>query len=174
MAQSGERIDNGAGMSLRFLKTAADTGGELLEMEAAYEPSGAKPPEHFHPSQSEHFEILQGTMHARVGGEDRELHAGDTLDIEAGVPHSMWNEGPGPAKTLWQTRPALRTEDFFEALFRFAREGAAKSGKPGALRTAVFASEFRDEFRTTSPGPAVQAIAVGVLAPIGRLLGRKP
>ena len=81
-------------MSLRFLKTAADTGGELLEMEATYEPSRGKPPEHFHPRQSEHFEILEGTMHALIAGEERELRSGDTIDIEAGVPHSMWNEGP--------------------------------------------------------------------------------
>jgi quercetin dioxygenase-like cupin family protein len=174
MARRGEQISNGAGMSLRFLKTAADTGGELLEMEATYEKSRARPPEHFHPRQVEHFEILEGTMHARIGGEDRELRTGDTVEIEAGVPHSMWNEGPGTARTLWQTRPALRTEDFFESLFRLARDGAAEGGKPGALRTAVFASEFRDEFRTTSPGPMAQVLAIGVLAPIGRLLGRKP
>jgi quercetin dioxygenase-like cupin family protein len=156
-------------MTLRFLRTAADTGGELLEMEATYEPSRGRPPEHFHPRQQEHFEILEGTMQARIGGDDRQLRTGDTLEVEAGVPHNMWNEGPDRARTLWQTRPALRTEDFFETLFRLATEG----GKPGALRTAVFASEFRDEFRTTSPGPVVQALALGLLAPIGRLLGRK-
>jgi mannose-6-phosphate isomerase-like protein (cupin superfamily) len=171
MAQSGQQLDNGAGMSLHFLKTAADTGGRLLEMEATYEAGGGRPPEHFHPRQAEHFEIREGTMRARVDGEERELRSGETLDIEPGVPHSMWNEGPGRARTLWQTRPALRTEDFFEALFRLAKDG---EGKPGALRTAVFANEFRDEFRTTSPGPVVQALALGVLAPLGRLLGRKP
>src|SRR5438045_2844532 len=51
-------------------------------------------PTHFHPKQAEHFEILEGTMRARIDGQDRELRAGDTLDIEAGVPHSMWNPGP--------------------------------------------------------------------------------
>ena len=173
MARGGEQIENGAGMSLRFIRTSADTGGELLEMEATYEPNRVKPPEHFHPKQAEHFEILEGTMHAQVGGEKRELRSGDTLDIEAGVPHSMWNEGPERARTLWQTRPALRTEEFFETLFRIAREGDAAEQKPGALRTAVFASEFRDEFRPTSPPAALQAVAVGVLAPIGHLLGRK-
>ena len=171
MAHSGEQIDNGGGMTLRFLKTSADTGGELLEMEATYEPGGARPPEHFHPRQAEHFEILEGAMQAEVGGEERELRAGDSLDISPGVPHKMWNEGQGQARTLWQTRPALRTEDFFEALFRLAR---SEGGKPGVLRTAVFASEFRDEFRTTSPGPLAQAVAIRLLAPVGRMLGRKP
>jgi quercetin dioxygenase-like cupin family protein len=173
MARRGEQIDNGAGMTLRFRKTAADTGGELLEMEATYEPRGGKPPEHFHPNQAEHFEILEGTMRAEVGGEERELNAGDTLDIAPKVPHKMWNEGPGPARTLWQTRPALRTEDFFEALFGIARDASAGE-KPGLLRTAVFASEFRDEFRPTSPSAPIQAVAVFAIVPIGRLLGRKP
>ena len=173
MAQSGEQISNGAGMSLRFLRTASDTGGELLEMEATYEPGEVMPPEHFHPNQVERFEILEGTMHARIGGEERELHAGDTIEIEARVPHTMWNEGPGQARTRWETRPALRTEDFFETLFRIAGDSSATAQKPGVLRTAVFASEFRDEFRATSPPAPLQAIAVGVLAPIGLLLGRK-
>ena len=173
MAQSGDQISNGAGMSLRFLRTANDTGGELLEMEATYEPASVKPPEHFHPNQVERFEILEGTMHALIGGEERELNSGDTIEIEARVPHSMWNEGPGQAKTLWQTRPALRTEDFFETLFEIARDGSATAQKPGLLRTAVFASEFRNEFRATAPPAPLQAVAVGVLAPIGRLLGRK-
>jgi len=114
MARSGEQISNPkTGFSLRFLKTAADTDGELLEMEATYESRSGKPVEHYHPRQDEHFEILEGTLHARVAGEERELRGGDSIDIEAGVPHAMWNEGPERARTLWQTRPALRTENFF-------------------------------------------------------------
>jgi mannose-6-phosphate isomerase-like protein (cupin superfamily) len=170
VAQSGEQIGNPAtGFSLRFLKTAADTGGELLEMEATYESGSGKPPEHFHPRQREHFEILEGTMQAIIGGDERELDTGDTIDIEPGVPHAMWNPGPGRSRTLWQTRPALRTENFFETIVR--RGGA---GKAGPLQTAMIASEYRDEFRATSPPPAIQTVVVPMLATIGRLLGRKP
>ena len=169
MARSGEQIGNPkTGFSLRFIKTAANTGGELLEMEATYEGGSAKPPEHFHPRQREHFEILEGAMEARIGGEERELHTGDTIEIEPGVPHAMWNPGPGRARTLWQTRPALRTENFFESIV-----GLGGAGKAGALQTAVIAREYRDEFRATKPSPAIQAVVVPVLASIGRLLGRK-
>jgi quercetin dioxygenase-like cupin family protein len=169
MARSGEQISNPkTGFTLRFIKTAADTGGELLEMEATYESGSQKPPEHFHPSQREHFEILEGAMHAEIGGEERLLRAGDSVDIEPGVRHAMWNEGPERARTLWQTRPALRTENFFETIVRI---GGA--GKPGALQTAVIASEYRNEFRATSPSPALQALVVPVLATVGRVLGRK-
>jgi hypothetical protein len=80
----------------------------------------------------------------------------------------MWNEGPERARTLWQTRPALRTENFFETIV-----GLGGAGKVGALQTAVIASEYRDEFRATKPSPAIQAVVVPVMASIGRLLGRK-
>jgi quercetin dioxygenase-like cupin family protein len=169
VARSGEQISNPkTGFTLRFLKTAQDTNGELLEMEATYASGSARPPEHYHPEQSEHFEVLEGTMQARVGGEERQLHAGDTIEIAPGVPHAMWNEGPGEARTLWQTRPALRTENFFETIMRL---GGA--GKAGPLQTAVVAREYRDEFRATSPPPPIQAVVVPALAAIGRLLGRR-
>ena len=169
MASSGEQISNSAaGFSLLFRKTAAETGGELLEMEATYEDGSAKPVEHFHPHQREHFEVLEGTLRARIEGEERELRTGDVLDVEAGVPHAMWNQGPGQARALWQTRPALRTENFFETIV-----GLGEAGKPGVLQTAVIASEYRDEFRTTSPPRLLQIVVVSILAPVGRLLGRK-
>lgn len=175
MARSGEQIVNPAtGLTLRFVKTAADTGGELLVMEATYEPSSVKPVEHFHPRQSEHFKILEGTLRARIDGVERELVAGETLDVEAGVSHEMWNEGPGRARTYWETRPALRTEDFFEALARLAREGETnEKGVPGFLQVAMLASTYRDEFRTTSPPQPIQAVVLSVVALIGRLAGRK-
>jgi cupin domain len=133
-----------------------------------------EPVVHFHPRQREHFEILDGVLHARIGDSERELHAGDTVDIEHGVPHAMWNEGPDTARSRWQTRPALRTEDFFQTTFRLAREGKTnENGMPGPLQLAVIAGEYRDEFRTTSPPQALQGIVLAVLAPVGRLLGRR-
>jgi quercetin dioxygenase-like cupin family protein len=176
VARRGEQIDNPVvGLSLRFVQTAADTGGELLEMEATYEPSSVEAVAHFHPSQREHFEILEGTMKARIGDAPvRELKAGEAIDIDAGVVHSMWNPGPEIARTSWETRPALRTEEFFETTFRLAREGKTNDkGVPGPLQVAVVASEFQDEFRTISPPPALQSVVLAVLAPIGRLLGRR-
>jgi mannose-6-phosphate isomerase-like protein (cupin superfamily) len=148
MARSGETVTNPvAGMTLLFVKTAADTDGELLEMEATYEPSSMPPIPHFHPSQREHFEILEGTMHARIDGAERELRAGDELDVEAGTVHAMWNEGPDPARTLWQTRPALRTEEFFEqtaAVFSAAQE---QGHDPDGEKLAEIVQTFSDEFR---------------------------
>jgi hypothetical protein len=42
-----------AGLTLSVVQTAADTDGELLEMEATYEPRSVEAPIHFHPRQEE-------------------------------------------------------------------------------------------------------------------------
>jgi mannose-6-phosphate isomerase-like protein (cupin superfamily) len=153
MARSGETVTNPvAGMTLLFVKTAADTDGELLEMEATYEPSSMPPIPHFHPSQREHFEILEGTMHARIDGAERELRAGDEVDVEPGTVHAMWNEGPEPARTLWQTRPALRTEEFFEQTAAVFREAQEQGRDPDGEKLAEIVQTFSDEFRVGDAG----------------------
>jgi mannose-6-phosphate isomerase-like protein (cupin superfamily) len=176
VARSGEEIHNPvAGLTLRFMQTAADTDGALLEMEATYEPRSIEPPVHFHPRQEERFEILEGTMQAEIDGEPRELRTGDTLSVPAGTPHSMWNASEVAARTRWETRPALRTERFFETVSRLAREGKTnEKGVPNPLQLAVIATAFRDEVRTTKPPRALQAVLLPPLALIGRLRGYRP
>lgn len=43
---------------------------DLLVMEAAYSGGGGLPPEHFHPRQDEHFEVLEGSVRAVINGEE--------------------------------------------------------------------------------------------------------
>lgn len=89
---------------------------DALEVEATYDPGGGPPPNHLHPAQDEHFEVLEGTMRVVVAGEERKLEAGDEIDIPRETPHQMWNGGDGPARVRWETRPRGRTEDFFRGV----------------------------------------------------------
>jgi quercetin dioxygenase-like cupin family protein len=173
---SGDVIDNPAArMKLRLVRTAAETGGDLLEMEATYAPGSVEPLEHFHPRQDEHFEILAGSMEAEVGGERRTLTAGDVLDIPAGTVHAMWNAGGEESRVRWQTRPALRTEEFFRLVGRLAREGKlTPKGPRNPLLGAAVMQDFRDECRPTNPPAPVQAVAFPVLAAVARITGQRP
>jgi quercetin dioxygenase-like cupin family protein len=148
---------------------------EVLEVEATYGPAGKPPPKHFHPSQDEHFEVLAGVMRARVGGEERTLSAGDTLDMLRQTPHQMWNPGDEPARVLWQTSPAGRTEEWFRSIDALHSEGRVQSnGMPGPLAFGVLLTEYRDVFRlATGPDPIVRA-GLAVLAVIGRARGYAP
>ena len=161
MASAGDVIDNGQGFRLLLVKTAADTGGELLEMEAGYS-GGDLPPSHFHPKQDERFTVLEGSMRAVIGGTDRVYTAGETFDVPAGTPHQM--AATEPSTVRWEVRPALRTEEFFTQIYD-ARAG----GKLHALlRTSAVLVEFRDEFRPVRPPEPLQGLLIHALAPFGR------
>ncbi len=152
------------------------SGPELLEVEATYGPGGEAPPKHLHPSQDEHFEVLEGELRVRVGdGGERVLAKGEEVDVPRGVPHQMWNPGAETARVRWQTRPALRTESWFRAIDAVRRSGRlGKDGMPGPLAFAVFLNEYRDVFRLAVAPDIVLRAAFAALAPIGRLRGYSP
>lgn len=176
MARTGQEIVNPAArMRLRFVRTTADTGGELLEVEATYDPRSVEPLVHFHPHQDERFAILAGKMRARLGDAERELRPGETLEIPRGTRHSMWNDGAEEARVRWETRPALRTEQFFETAFGLAAQGKiGEKGPRNPLLGASLLHKFRDEYRVTNPPAPVQAVLLPPLAALARLLGQTP
>lgn len=143
---------------------------ELLEVEGSWGPGGKPPPSHYHPSQEEHFEVLEGTLTAKIDGEERELAKGDTLDIPSGTHHQIWNRGTETTRALWQTRPALRTEQWFRAIDRTIRDG---NGMPGPLAFGVYLNEFRDVFRLGNAPDVLTRPVLAVLAVIGRARGYK-
>jgi quercetin dioxygenase-like cupin family protein len=176
VARAGDVIENPAALiRMRFVRTVAQTSGEVVEVEASYEPGSVEPLVHFHPRQDEHFEILAGAMRVRVGDEERDLRAGETLDIPAGTTHAWWNGGEDEARVRWETRPALRTEEFFETVAGLAREGKVTAkGPSNPLLGAILMREFRNEFRLATPPAIVQDVLFPPLALIGRLLGIRP
>ena len=143
MAEAGQKIEGFGGHTLRLIQTGAETNGELLVMEASYAGDGSMPPEHLHPSQDEHFEVLEGSMRAIVGGEERVYGAGETIDVPAGTPHQMGADEP--TRMRWEVRPALRTAEFFERLYGTGPDSAREMGER-------FFAEFEPEFRLTQAG----------------------
>lgn len=108
---------------------------ELLEVAGTWGPDGSPPPKHYHPSQDEHFEVLEGAVQVVVGGEERRHEAGETFGVPAGTVHQMG--GDGPARVRWEVRPALNTARFFEELY----EGVPMQDPAAFL--ARYAAEFR-------------------------------
>lgn len=139
MARRGLTLtDPTTGQTITFRRTAADTDGELLEMETTYVASQGRPPMHFHPGQAERFEVLEGELRVRLGRARSTLGPGDVLEIPAGVRHAMH----GSARARWEVRPALATEEF---LTEVCDPNAAASGRLGA------AVRHRAEFRLAGP-----------------------
>lgn len=143
MAHAGQELRSPDGMRLRLVVTGAETGGELLEMEASYPGGGGLPPEHLHPRQEEAFEVLEGAVRTVIAGEERRYVAGERFHVPIGVAHQM--TGDGPARVRWEVRPALRTAEFFERLYG----GGAVADRSDAEVVAAFLEEFDEEIRFT-------------------------
>jgi mannose-6-phosphate isomerase-like protein (cupin superfamily) len=154
--------------------TIRESSSELLEVEGSWGAGGKAPPVHYHPAQDEHFEVLEGTLTARVEGEERELAKGETLDIPRGSRHQIWNRGAEQTRALWQTRPALRTEQWFRTIDRTIRDGRVDGkGMPGPLAFGVYLTEFRDVFRLGNAPDLFTRPVLATLALIGRARGYK-
>ena len=144
-------------------------------------PGAAVVGEHYHPFMTEKFTVLKGTLDARIAGETMSLKAGQSAVAQPGVVHDWWNSSrTEEAQILIEVAVASngahvdanRFEMMIGMLFGLANDGKVdRKGRPGPLQGAVIAREFADIVVFTNPPPAIQKIALGVLAPLGRLLG---
>lgn len=158
------------GDQVRFVRTAADTAGALLEMRMRYAPHPKAPPMHLHPVQDEHFEVLDGALWTSVGGVERTYVVGESFDVPAGTPHAMRPAGGAGAEVTWQVRPALESEAFLRALWGIGEGQTTK--RRSFLRTVATLRRFTPEFRLVKPPFAVQRVLFAVLGPIADATGQ--
>jgi quercetin dioxygenase-like cupin family protein len=134
------------GQTITFLRTAQDSGGEELVIEARMHP-GALVPRHRHLRQEETFEVLAGTGTFTVAGRKIVATAGEHVRVAARVAHRFRNASSDDVLVRATLRPALRTEELFEQLFRLGAQGKVnKLGAPGPFATMRLIREFRAEF----------------------------
>jgi len=173
MIRTGQTIENPVtGERLRFLKTSRDTNGEAVVVEVTVQPDGFVAAAHVHPHQSEHFEILEGTVGFRLGREKVELGAGESVLVEPGTPHRFWNAGEEEARFVTVVRPALQFEQLIETMFNLAEDGKTnRKGMPNPLRLAVIANAHFEDVRLPFPPAFLQRAALALGAPLGRMLG---
>jgi mannose-6-phosphate isomerase-like protein (cupin superfamily) len=161
MAKAGDVFELNDGEKVTVRTASADSGGELLEVEAEWAPAKHRPLAHSHPSQDEHFEVLEGELGVKLGDEKRVLRAGDTLDVPRRTVHAFWNSGGTVARAKWQVRPAQRTEDFFESVHKLRAAGHRSANGLDLPAGALVATEYSKEFT-----PALHQVARGVLLPL--------
>jgi mannose-6-phosphate isomerase-like protein (cupin superfamily) len=137
-----ELVNPKAGTKTVFTATAESTGGDHVEIEATYPPNSRKPPLHLHPSQTENFRVLSGTMHGICGDEEFTIKEGDELVVPPGTPHQMWAGDEG-AVMRWRTSPALRTGQMFCDLWAVARDN---DWSPDPMQLFEVTSRYAEEF----------------------------
>jgi mannose-6-phosphate isomerase-like protein (cupin superfamily) len=71
-------------------------------------------PLHVHRSDDEAWFVVSGRLGFRVGDEEREVAAGESILVPRGTPHAYWNPTSEPARYLLVMTP--RIHDLIEAL----------------------------------------------------------
>jgi quercetin dioxygenase-like cupin family protein len=158
MARAGDELVNPiSGERIVFRRTAADTAGELLEMDAHWTRPGRRTSEHRHPQMEERWEVIAGSACFRIGGVERMGGPGDIAVALPGVAHEAWNPSEEQTQVRIQMRPALRWERFVERLFALASAAHAR-GRDAPELTALLElmREFPDEIAAPERPGSVQ------------------
>jgi mannose-6-phosphate isomerase-like protein (cupin superfamily) len=143
------------GQRITFVRTSRDTEGAELVVEALMQPGAFMPP-HLHLHQEEVFDVLEGVGTFRVEGREVIAGPGDKVVVPARAPHRFSNRSDADVRVRATLRPALRTEELFERLFRLGSEGRVnRLGAPRPLVTAALIREFREEFFYLAGVPVV-------------------
>ena len=173
MAYAGQTIQNPvSGERIHFLRTAADTDGELLEFELELSADGHVPGAHVHPEQEERFHVLEGTMKFRLGMRTIVAGAGESVVVPAGRVHKFANGGDAPARARVEVVPALDMEQLLETTVELAHEGrVTRKGMPKPLHLALFVRRFEREVRAPFPPAWVVRATMAPLAALARRRG---
>jgi quercetin dioxygenase-like cupin family protein len=174
MASTGQVIENPVtGERFTFVQTAADTNGERMEFIVRIRPHAKAATEHVHPRQMERLTVAAGTLRVAVGGVERHLSAGESVDIAPGEAHTWSNDNETDVEVNFAFTPGLNSEEFFETFCALARDGRTDGdGVPSLLQIAVSAPHF--DIWLARPPIWVQRALFAVLAPVARLLGYRP
>jgi len=175
MSKNNHTVTNPAiGHRITFLQTAAQTNGNLLQIEYAVEKPETKPaiPLHKHLKSEERFETICGKLGVELNGRQQLLEVGQSVAIPPGAPHTFWNAGDGELRFITEVRPPGDLQTYWETVFGLAQDGKANAnGLPNLLQLAVVAP-LADSYDPRVPVPVTKAM-VAVLGGIGRLLGYK-
>ena len=155
------------GERIRFLKTAPETDGALVQYESWLVPGGP----HLHPVQESQFTVVSGNASFSIDGEPFELGPGHTLTVPPGTPHCLWNAGDVEAHLIVEFRPGLLKQEFSETTFGLARDGKHHlRGVRNVLQWAVITAAYRRETRPLGQ-PHWLRLGLLALAPAGWLVG---
>ena len=92
-----------------------------------------------------------------------------------GTSHDWWQIGAEEAQVLVEVTPGDRFVRLIGTTFGLARDGHVDArGLPHLVQAAVSLTAYRDTIVFSAPPPLVQRLVFGVLAPIGRLVGKQP
>jgi quercetin dioxygenase-like cupin family protein len=159
------------GSTVTCLEWNTDDQGEYLLVEHNISRNGAINGPHWHPSLTETFTIIQGTMRFRVDGKDIWAGPSERLTVTPGQVHQFWNESDGQMIMRHEIRPPGNHWQMFMLIHKLETEGKLnKKGIPSNPLWLGLAWKSMDGYIAGLP-VTVQKVVMGGLARIANALG---
>lgn len=111
-----ERVDafmTKDGSEIRELAGIPTGNAEKQSLAEATVPAGGETEEHYHGMTEEIYLFTSGSGRMRLGDDEGDVKAGDTVVIPPGVRHKLWNTGTEPLKLLCCCAPPYSHDDTF-------------------------------------------------------------
>jgi quercetin dioxygenase-like cupin family protein len=157
---SGERI------------TVLHRDANALTWQLVLAPGGRVPSSHAHPHQQEHFRVLDGDLHFRLGWHRLRLRRGQWVTVPAGRVHHFANRGRLATTVRVETVPALDMEAMLKTAATMARDQYhAHKRLPRLVDLALFMDDFETEVSSPVAAGAI-ALVARLAACVVRLVGR--
>src|SRR5918999_5625566 len=99
------------GSTIREVAGPAWTAARNQSLAEATVPPGSDTAAHYHRTTEELYFFTSGSGRMRLGGEEREVRAGDCVVIPPGVEHKLWNAEEEPLVLLCCCAPAYSDAD---------------------------------------------------------------
>jgi mannose-6-phosphate isomerase-like protein (cupin superfamily) len=99
------------GSSIREVAGTPTGNASHQSLAEATVPPGGETIEHYHVVSEEIYHLVSGSGRLRLGSEEADVGAGDTIVIAPGVRHKLWNPGPEPLVLLCCCAPAYAHAD---------------------------------------------------------------
>ena len=99
------------GSSIRELAGIPSGNSVNQSLAEATVPPGATTFEHYHRVSEEIYYFVAGAGRMRLGDQEADVRAGDTVVIAPGLKHKLWNHGEEPLVLLCCCSPAYSHED---------------------------------------------------------------
>ena len=158
--------EDGLGGSITILEPGSETAPMRFRMIL---PKGFGPPAaEYHPSQTEDFRVLRGTLEVgKIDGKRVLLHAGDTYHVPAGTYHLPRNGGNDELEFESTLTPGRVSADMFVALYQVTRD---HRGLAQFARVAMVMRRFTRVITFSAPVRAVMCVVAGLARMFGMRL----
>jgi mannose-6-phosphate isomerase-like protein (cupin superfamily) len=157
--EPGTVLDTSAlGFTVEVIATSATTDGACFEFDAVGKGRGVVAQPHVHERQTEHFEVIEGSLRLDMDGVAHHLGPGDTMTVAPGARHRQRNDGPSRVRIRHE--PAGESEAFFTRLAELSSTGGYdRFGMPRPHAGARLIRDFPDHRSALLPVRAQRGLA---------------